>query len=456
MKKKLGLRIGFVTTVLLICIVGLTACASVFDPSLESYNMKIYNLEHKPSGMSSEYDYMFEKHTLARISDEKGTKDADSYYLGHPDSVLLDNGDIITAYPIGHGRGETIVKRSSDEGINYTKINNLPESFKNTQETPTIYKLDFVYGDQKLIMISGRPGWGDKGEGFDVTVSSSKGLDGKCNGEVWTPHKNYFGPNAEEGYVEKAGVFEPIVAMASLTRIKENGQFVDTWMGIFHDYDFNVYKTFLHFDTYGKMYWTRPVRVIDKKYRSIEKKLQLCEPEVVRSPNGNELAMIFRTNAKTSLSQVIFSTDEGKTWSKPQTLSRELTGERHKAEYDPVTGKLLITFRSINWKVKQEFKKGTFYSRGWLMWVGSYDDLKKGETAKGDYVIKLAHTFKPDQTAENEIAHDDTGYAGLVVTDDGMVITCSYGKFTAGSNETYIITKRFKIKDIETVFGFNG
>jgi len=37
----------------------------------------------------------------------------------------------------------------------------------------------------------------------------------------------------------------PIVAMASLTQLKENGQFVDKWMGLFYDGDFYNYKSIL-------------------------------------------------------------------------------------------------------------------------------------------------------------------------------------------------------------------
>lgn len=452
---KIGVRIGLVS-ILLACVIGLSACSS-YNASLPSYDMKIYNLDRRPSGEAEQekYNYMFDKITLARPSEVVNVFGDKSLYLGHPDSVLLDNGDIVTAYPEGHGKGKTILKRSTDDGKTWNAIATAtPESFVDTQETPTIYKLDFKSGDQKLIMISGRPGWGKKGEGFDVTLSNSKNDDGKCDGEVWTSHKNYFGPNAEEGYVEKAGIFEPIVAMASLTQIKQNGQFIDKWMGIFHDYDFNVYKTFLTFDTNGEMYWTRPARVIDKKYRSTERSLKFCEPEVVRSPDGGELAMIFRVNAKKSFSQVVFSTDEGRTWSKPQELSRELTGERHKAEYDPISGKLVITFRAINWKVKQETKSSCWYSRGWVTWVGNYDDLKKGLDGKGDYVIKMAHTYLDGQTEEQESANSDTGYAGLVITADGTIVASSYGKFSANSEETYILTKRFKLADIEKVYGF--
>ena len=50
----------------------------------------------------------------------------------------------------------------------------------------------------------------------------------------------------------------PIVAMSSLTQLKENGRFVDKWMGIFHDAKFTNFKTILTFDEQGNMRWSMP------------------------------------------------------------------------------------------------------------------------------------------------------------------------------------------------------
>ena len=45
-------------------------------------------------------------------------------------------------------------------------------------------------------------------------------------------------------YLEKDGFkIIPIVSMASLTRLKENGVFVDKWMAFFHNPDFVNFKT---------------------------------------------------------------------------------------------------------------------------------------------------------------------------------------------------------------------
>ena len=454
-----GLVIFFAVS-LTIAIPTVGVFCQLYNPYLPFYDMHVADLSLKPDNLDAKYDYMFDRIVLNEGKDNAVVNGESLNYIAHPDSVLLDNGEIVTAYVIGHGRGQTVMQVSTDKGLSWSdRIEGLPDSFKHTEETPTLYKLDFTNGDQKLILIQGRPGWGGKGEGFDVSLSVSKGADGKCDGKVWEAHKNYFGPNAEPGYVEKAGVFEPIVAMASLTRLKdENGNFIDKWMGLFHNYEFEIMKTYLTFDSQGNMQWTRPERAIDKAYRHKEKTLNFCEPEVIRSPEGDELAMIVRTNAKISNSQIMFSKDEGKTWSEPEALSRELTGERHKAEYDPLTGKLLITFRAINWKLGQEHRKFAWFSRGWVTWIGDYSDLHKGEAAKGDVVVKMAHTYLDKQTAPETSANADTGYAGFTIDEDGMVVMSSYGRFSPDNDirlggNTYIITKRFTVTDLYELFG---
>ena len=383
-------------------------------------------------------------------------------YLGHPDSALLDNGDIIVAYPLGHGKGETVFKKSIDGGLTWSdRFKDLPESFKHTLETPTIYKLDFVSGDQKLVMMSARPAWGKRSNinGFDTTVSVSKGIDGKCDGEIWSPHENFYGKFAKKKeFYAPTGTWNAVVAMASLTHLKgTDGDFIDKWMGLFHTggngAKFTIYKTYLTFDDNGEMYWSMPISVLkEKKSKKIQSSLQFCEPEVVRSPDGKELAMIYRTQAKKSYSHVSFSTDEGESWSRPQTLSRELTGERHKAEYDPITGKLLISCRNIDWTTDKNRKRSGWISRGWLVWVGDYADLHKGEAGTGDMVVRPARTYAEGVTSVNVEAHADTGYAGLTIDKDGNVVIMSYGKFESGNGDTFIVAKRFKVAELTKLY----
>ena len=72
------------------------------------------------------------------------TVDEGDGYLGHPDSVLLQNGDILTMYPAGHGKGKTLSRISHDGGRTYPDtIEDPPKSWENSRETPTVYRLTF-------------------------------------------------------------------------------------------------------------------------------------------------------------------------------------------------------------------------------------------------------------------------------------------------------------------------
>ena len=43
-----------------------------------------------------------------------------------------------------------------------------------------------------------------------------------------------------------------------------------------------------------------------------------CEPGVMRSPEGKQIAVLLRENARKCKSFVIFSNDEGLTWTEPR------------------------------------------------------------------------------------------------------------------------------------------
>ena len=248
--------------------------------------------------------------------------------------------------------------------------------------------------------------------------------------------------------------------MSSLTQMKdENGNLIDKWMGTYHDdRNFTVYKTFLTFNEDGSMEWSEPERLLGQndEYREVESREKFCEVEILRSPDGKELAAIFRAQAHYTFSYVSFSTDEGVTWSEPQQLCKELTGDRHKAEYDPVSGKLIITMRSINFRDNNPNLGWT--SRGWVAWIGDYEDLKKGADGCGDMLVKLANTYDVGTSEITEFCNADTGYAGLVVLADGTVVTTSYGTFSPSNDpelgdKTYVMTKQFKIADLAAVGG---
>ena len=410
------------------------------------YNIPQVDLSVKSQNTPEELEYLFEN-TI--IDDSTG-------YLGHPDSVLLNNGDILTFYPKGHGKGAVLSKISNNGGVSYDKeIKNPPISWEKSLETPTVYRLVFTTGEEKLILISANSKW--PGMSTPGGFNSSISLD---EGKTWTEFKRFWDNDSEMPII-------PIVAMASLTRLKENGEFVDKWMGIFHDHRFINYKTILTFDENGDYNWSKPQPYLSE-YRDIETYAGVCEVECIRSNfgKGDELCLIARCNKKTCTSLLIFSNDEGKTWSRPKEAPFSLNGERHKAEYTD-DGRLFITFRSIERdrkRVKKMRKLGgekNWYSEGWVAWVGTYDDLKNG--TEGQYRIKIAHTYLDHQNEPSIVANADTGYCGNVVLKDGTIVTSSYGIFSPEEKEsgkyktdkgkqkrkTFIVSKRLKLSDVE-------
>lgn len=392
--------------------------------------------------LGSKYEYLY---SLSVVDSSKD-------YMAHPDSVLLKDGNILTVYPAGHGKGAILNKISTDGGVSWgPSVENTPKSWENSQETPTIYRLSFTDGktEDKLLIVSANPKWpnSDTTGGFECSLSDDEG-------QTWTEFQRFYGKESETPVV-------PIVAMASLTQLKENGKFVDKWMGVFHDADFYNYKTILTFDKEGNMQWSAPEKYLEE-HRDIEKSAQMCEIEIIRSENGkgDELCLIARSQSKKVNSMVAFSTDEGKTWSEPKEAPASLNGERHKAEYTP-DGRLYITFRSIErgQKAKEHAITKTDMMRGWISeglvaWVGTYEDLKEG--TEGQYRIKLAHIYNDDQTLPGYYAGSDTGYCGNVVLVDGTIVSCGYGKFSAyektedgKSLKTYICSKRINLKDTD-------
>lgn len=414
----------------------------------QNYTLPQVDLSAPPQGVDASLAYLFENAVV----------DAGTGYLGHPDSVLLKDGSILTLYPEGHGKGKVLSRISRDGGKSYPDtIENPPASWANSRETPTVYRLEFSERpwSDKLILICGNPKWPNEPTtgGFNCSISSDEG-------RTWSEFTLFYGNDDPEFSCL------PIVPMSSLTRLKQDGKFVDRWMGLFHDRAFVNYKTILTFDDAGQMHWSKPVPYF-AAWRETELRANMCEVECVRAEGGqgNELLLLARSNSKCMNSLISVSNDEGETWSKPVEAPDALNGERHKAEYLP-DGRLFITFRSIERDKQHPHKRyghrmRGWYSQGWVAWVGTYADLRQGR--EGQYRIKLAHTYLPTQNAPALLANADTGYCGNVVFPDGTVVSASYGIFSTGrrvsgvyhtdkgrqKRKTYIVSKRLRLQDVE-------
>ncbi|MHC4118310.1 MAG: sialidase family protein [Planctomycetota bacterium] len=319
-------------------------------------------------------------------------------YLGHPTTVLLeDNKTIIAVYPKGHGRGAIVMKKSTDTGLTWSQRLPVPENWATSKEVPTIYRVIDRKGVKRLVMFSGL---------YPIRMAVSED-----DGKTWTP-------------LRPIGDFGGIVAMASLVRLKNGG-----YMALFHDdgrflrgagkrTKFHVFKTI---SEDGGLTWGQP-EIIAQHATA-----HLCEPGAIRSPDGGQIALLLRENSRRHNSFVIFSDDEGKTWTEPAELPGALTGDRHTGRYAP-DGRLFITFRDMTHESP---------TRGdWVGWVGTYDDIVSGR--EGQYRIRLM---------DNHV-RTDCAYPGLELLPDGTFVTTTYGHWIKGESP-FIVSVRFKMEEID-------
>jgi hypothetical protein len=319
-------------------------------------------------------------------------------YLGHPTTVLLEDGKtLLCVYPKGHGKGAIVLKRSTDSGRTWSERLPVPENWSTSLETPTIHRTEDRKGKKRLILFSGL---------YPIRRAVSED-----DGVTWTP-------------LEPIGEFGGIVAMADVVRLRDG-----RYMAVFHDDGrfisaksearaFKVYKTL---SSDGGLTWSAPIVIAQHP------EAHLCEPGIVRSPDGRQLAMLLRENSRKFNSFVAFSTDEGETWSTPRELPGALTGDRHVGKYAK-DGRLFITFRDTTHESP---------TRGdWVAWVGRYADIV--EEREGQYRVRLMKNHKSA----------DCAYPGLELLPDGTFVTTTYGHWTPGE-EPYVVSVRLRLDEID-------
>ncbi|XOV91018.1 MAG: sialidase family protein [Bacteroidota bacterium] len=341
-------------------------------------------------------------------------------YLGHISTILLEDGKtILASYPKGHGRGPAILKRSRDGGKTWSDRLPVPESWATSRETPTLMRTVDKDGVKRVIMWSGL---------YPVRTSVSED-----DGETWTE-------------LSPVGDWGGITVMGSTTALKTGK---GHYMAIFHDDGrfikggenefwgspagersgfMTIYTTF---SVDGGLTWSYPNQVYS------DSTVLLCEPGIIRSPDGNQIAVLLRENKRKDNSYVIFSDDEGKTWTEPRELPLALTGDRHTGEYGP-DGRLFISFRTISPDSKVENRP---FETSWGGWVGTYEDILEGR--EGQYVLRLKKNYPSD----SDWAYD-TAYPGVEVLSDGTFVVTTYGHWEPNTLP-YILSTSFTLKQID-------
>lgn len=319
-------------------------------------------------------------------------------YLGQPDMIKTKTGKLITVYPLSHGKGALKMQYSYD-GVNWIE-QPTPASWESSQEVPTLYTLDFTDGSQKLILISGKPYWpGIKADGFQYSISSD-------DGNTWSEFTTVYSP------------MDCIVAMSSLIQLKVDGNYTNQWLGTFHTHDFVNYKTILSFDESGNAVWSQPQPILSE-HRSIEKQNSLCEIELLRAPNDTIIMLTRNESRNGKTSMICYSYDECRTWTQPQYLPADFSGDRFQALYDENSNKVVISYRQIVPFKENALSLKKFMTYGWVAWIGDFEDLLNYQqgTNIGDCLLLLGSDTS-----------GDCGYSGIV-NFQNQILAIAYGNF---------------------------
>ncbi|MBI5690554.1 MAG: exo-alpha-sialidase [Verrucomicrobia bacterium] len=339
-------------------------------------------------------------------------------YLGHPTTVLLEDGrTMLIVYPKGHGRGAIVYQRSTDGGLTWSGRLATPASWATSLEVPTLHRVVDAAGRKRIVMFSGL---------YPIRMAVTED-----DGATWSELK-------------PIGDFGGVVTMSTMIELRPGP---GHYLAIFHDdgrfirggreekyyfksphsdyigtaakpWRFFVYTTQ---SRDGGLTWSTPAPI------AMLPDASLCEPCAIRSPDGRQIAVLFRENSRRYNSFVIFSSDEGLSWSEPRELPAALTGDRHAARYSR-DGRLFISFRDTT---HVSPTKGD-----WVGWVGTYDDIVQGR--EGQYRVRILHNTKGS----------DCAYPGVELLPDDTIVTTTYGHWQSGEMP-YIVSVRFRLADLD-------
>ncbi len=335
----------------------------------------------------------------------------DVVYHGHPTTVLLPDGKTMyCVWNYDHGGQCGPMKRSDDGGRTWSKLLEVPESWRSVSNCPTIFRLADPAGVNRLVVYAGS-GPADK--------STNKGPDphmyraySEDDGRTWSEMKRL----PLSGGAMPFCTIIPIEggkALLGMTNIRRPGETKELKS--------NVVVQSVSRD--GGLTWTLWEIVLDIPGK------KPCEPWVLRAPDGKTLLALLRENAE-RVSLMMTSVDDGKTWSPAKPLPTSLYGDRHVAKFAP-DGRLVVFFRDTG--------KGSPTRSHFIAWVGTYDDLISGKD--GQYRIKLLHSYKSG----------DCGYPGAEVLPDGTWVATSYVKYREGPERNSVVSVRFKLSETDTL-----
>jgi hypothetical protein len=261
-------------------------------------------------------------------------------YHAHPTTALLaDNKTMVCVWNIGHGGHAGPMARSEDAGLTWRRMDDaLPPNYVNFRNCPSIYRLTDPRGKERLWVMAARTATGKeviseipgRHEGYMPRIVSED------NCQTWREWPPIGGP------ISKDDPFRCIMTFSSIVQLKDG-----SYLGMFHRGgaigEGGTLQVLQSITRDGGFTWSEPVLACDGTKLDAK---HPCEPYVFRSPDGAELCCIMRENRRTGTSLVMFSRDEGQTWSQATDTPWGLTGDRHHGIYLP-DGRLVIVFRNV-------------------------------------------------------------------------------------------------------------
>lgn len=346
--------------------------------------------DYKPNLPWVDISHQTQRHQVI----SKGTKDL---YNGHPTTTMLDDGKtIFCAWSFNHGGKAGFLAKSENAGESWNFIET-PKDWEKTANCPSIYNLKDNAGKERLMVFTAFP-----------NMSQTYSEDG---GKSWSPVKSLQKPC--------------VMAFSSIVSLK-NGDLLALYHRGYKDQDRSPLTLWQSISKDGGVSWGESVMVGAFENRSP------CEPFVFRSSDSNKLICIARENDRKGLSLMMFSYDEGKSWSSLEETPWGLTGDRHIVKTTP-DGRLVAVFRDM---APGSPTKGHF-----VAWIGKEKDLR--ENTSGQYKIKLLHSY----------AGSDCGYPGLEILPDGTIIAITYIKYAPGKEKHSIVSVRFKLEETDRLLG---
>jgi hypothetical protein len=327
----------------------------------------------------------------------------DTVYQGHPTTLLMPDGKTIFAvWCINHGGAAGPMARSDDGGRTWTRLDDrLPPGFATHQNCPSIYRMVDPAGRARLWVFSAAKGT-RSGPGMPRIMSDD-------DGRTWRE-------------LEPLG-FPCVMTFSSVVRLKDG-----RYLGLYHrgpdGKDRAPLEVLQTITADGGFTWSEPRIVAKVDGRSP------CEPFVFRSADGTELACLMRENTRKGRSLLMFSRDEGATWSAPIDTPWGLTGDRHNGVFTR-DGRFVVAFRD------KAIGSPTF--NHFVAWVGTYDDIRRNRP--GQYRVKLLHSH----------AGGDCGYPGVELLPDGTVVATTYIKYRAGPAKHSVVSTRFTLAETDAL-----